>query len=104
MKTEVQTGIHLNLKIYHFQNPRFLEIEGFENDKFLSLDEFQSELQFSLMDPETKLYEDQKKEIRLIIFPGKTSIETKIHSEGFIAISSEEFMNSSLLIAMNPSE
>ena len=69
------------------------EIEGFENDKFLSLDEFQSELQFSLMvDPEIKLYEDQKKEIRLIIFPTKTSIETKIHSEGLIAISSEEFM------------
>ena len=38
------------------------EIEGFENDKFLSLDEFQSELQFSLMDPETKLYEDHKKD------------------------------------------
>ena len=70
------------------------EIEGFENDKFLSLDEFQSELQFSLMvDPEIKLYEDQKKEIRLIIFPTKTSIETKIHSEGLIAISSEEFMS-----------
>ena len=69
------------------------EIEGFENDKFLSLDEFQSELQFSLMDPETKLYADDKKEIRLIIFPTKTSIETKIHSEGLIAISSEEFMS-----------
>ena len=70
------------------------EIEGFENDKFLSLDEFQSELQFSLMvDPEIKLYEDQKKEIRLIIFPVKTSIEAKIHSEGLIAISSEEFMS-----------
>ena len=68
------------------------EIEGFENDKFLSLDEFQSELQFSLIDPETKLYADDKKEIRLIIFPTKTSIETKIHSEGLIAISSEEFM------------
>ena len=69
------------------------EIEGFENDKFLSLDELQSELQFSLMDPETKLYADDKKEIRLIIFPTKTSIETKIHSEGLIAISSEEFMS-----------
>ena len=73
------------------------EIEGFENDKFLSLDEFQSELQFSLMDPETKLYADDKKEIRLIIFPTKTSIETKIHSEGLIAISSEEFMSRKIL-------
>jgi thiol-disulfide isomerase/thioredoxin len=70
------------------------EIEGFENDKFLSLDEFQSELQFSLMvDSEIKLYADDKKEIRLIIFPTKTSIETKIHSEGLIAISSEEFIS-----------
>jgi len=46
-----------------------------------------------MVDPEIKLYEDQKKEIRLIIFPTKTSIETKIHSEGLIAISSEEFMS-----------
>ena len=73
------------------------EIEGFENDKFLSLDAFQSELQFSLMDPETKLFEDDKKEIRLILFPTKTSIETKIHSEGLIAISSEEFMSRKII-------
>ena len=69
------------------------EIEGFENDKFLSLDEFQSKLQYSLMDPETKIYADENKLIRLIIFPRKVSTETKIYSEGLIAISSEEFMS-----------
>ena len=39
------------------------EIKGFENDKFLSLDELQSELQSVIMDPETKLYADDKKTI-----------------------------------------
>ena len=69
------------------------EIEGFENDKFLSLDEFQSKLQYVIMDPETKIYADDNKLIQLIIFPKKTSIETKIYSEGLIEISSEEFMS-----------
>ena len=69
------------------------EIEGFENDKFLSLDEFQSKLQYSLMDPETKIYADENKLIRLIIFPRKVSTETKIYSEGLIEVSSEEFMS-----------
>ena len=73
------------------------EIEGFENDKFLSLDEFQSELQNVMMDPETKLYADDKKTIQLIVFPKKVAIETKIHSEGLIAISSEEFMSRKIL-------
>ena len=72
------------------------EIKGFENDKFLSLDEFQSRLQYILMDPETKLYADDKKQIRLIIFPTETTIETKIHSKGLIAISSEDFMSRKL--------
>jgi len=72
------------------------EIKGFENDKFLSLDEFQSRLQYILMDPETKLYADDKKQIRLIIFPTETTIETKIHSKGLIAISSEDFMSRNL--------
>ena len=72
------------------------ETKGFENDKFLSLDEFQSRLQYILMDPETKLYADDKKQIRLIIFPTETTIETKIHSEGLIAISSEDFMSRKL--------
>jgi hypothetical protein len=68
------------------------ETKGFENDKFLSLDEFQSELQYVIMDPETKLYADDKKIIQLIVFPKKASIEAKIYSEGLNAISSEEFM------------
>lgn len=72
------------------------EIKGFENDKFLSLDEFQSRLQYILMDPETKLYADDKKQIRLIIFPTETTIETKIHSKGLIAISIEDFMSRKL--------
>ena len=72
------------------------ETKGFENDKFLSLDEFQSRLQYILMDPETKLFADDKKQIRLIIFPTETTIETKIHSEGLIAISSEDFMSRKL--------
>ena len=72
------------------------ETKGFENDKFLSLDGFQSKLQYILMDPETKLYADDKKQIRLIIFPTETTIETKIHSEGLIAISSEDFMSRKL--------
>ena len=72
------------------------EIKGFENDKFLSLDEFQSELQNVIMDPETKLYADDKKIIQLIVFPKKVAIETKIHSEGLIAISSEDFMSRKL--------
>ena len=62
----------------------------------LSLDGFQSKLQYILMDPETKLYADDKKQIRLIIFPTETTIETKIHSEGLIAISSEDFMSRKL--------
>jgi len=45
------------------------------------------------MDPETKIYADDNKLIQLIIFPKKTSIETKIYSEGLIEISSEEFMS-----------
>jgi thiol-disulfide isomerase/thioredoxin len=73
------------------------ETKGFENDEFLSLDEFQSELQYAIMDPETKIYADDKKVIQLVIFPKKTSIETKIHSEGLIAISSEEFMSRKIL-------
>ena len=72
------------------------ETKGFENDKFLSLDEFQSELQNVIMDPETKLYADDKKTIQLIVFPKKVAIETKIHSEGLIAISSEDFMSRKL--------
>ena len=72
------------------------ETKGFKNDKFLSLDEFQSRLQYILMDPETKLFADDKKQIRLIIFPTETTIETKIHSEGLIAISSEDFMSRKL--------
>ncbi|MDA9373647.1 TlpA family protein disulfide reductase [bacterium] len=72
------------------------EIKGFENDKFLSLDEFQSELQNVIMDPETKLYADDKKMIQLIVFPKKVAIETKIHSDGLIAISSEDFMSRKL--------
>ena len=72
------------------------EIKGFENDKFLSLDEFQSELQNVIMDPETKLYADDKKVIQLIVFPKKVAIETKIHSEGLIEISSEDFMSRKL--------
>ena len=67
------------------------EIEGFENDKFLSLDEFQSELQLVIMDPETKLYADDKKIIQLIVFPKKALIEAKIYSEGLIEISKEDF-------------
>jgi thiol-disulfide isomerase/thioredoxin len=72
------------------------EIKGFENDKFLSLDEFQSELSSVIMDPETKLYADDMKMIQLIVFPKKVAIETKIHSEGLIAISSEDFMSRKL--------
>ena len=72
------------------------ETQGFENDEFLSLDKFQSKLQYAIMDPETKLYADDKKEIRLIIFPTETTIETKIYSEGLIAISSEDFMSRKL--------
>ena len=72
------------------------ETKGFENDKFLSLDEFQSELQNVIMDPETKLYADDKKTIQLIVFPKKVAIETKIHSEGLIAISSEDFISRKL--------
>ena len=72
------------------------EIKGFENDKFLSLDEFQSELSSVIMDPETKLYVDDMKMIQLIVFPKKVAIETKIHSEGLIAISSEDFMSRKL--------
>ena len=72
------------------------ETKGFENDKFLSLDEFQSELQNVIMDPETKLYADDKKTIQLIVFPKKVAIETKIHSEGLIAISNEDFMSRKL--------
>ena len=72
------------------------EIKGFENDKFLSLDEFQSELSSVIMDPETKLYADEMKMIQLIVFPKKVAIETKIHSEGLIAISSEDFMSRKL--------
>ena len=72
------------------------EMKGFENDNFLSLNEFQSRLQYILMDPETKLFADDKKQIRLIIFPTETTIETKIHSEGLIAISSEDFMSRKL--------
>ena len=63
------------------------ETKGFENDKFLSLDELQSELQSVIMDPETKLYADDKKTIQLVVFPKKVAIETKIHSEGLIALS-----------------
>jgi thiol-disulfide isomerase/thioredoxin len=72
------------------------EIKGFENDKFLSLDEFQSELSSVIMDPETKLYADDMKMIQLIVFPKKVAIETKIHSEGLIAISYEDFMSRKL--------
>ena len=72
------------------------ETKGFENDKFLSLDEFQSELQNVMMDPETKLYADDKKTIQLIVFPKKVAVETKIHSEGLIAITSEDFMSRKL--------
>ena len=72
------------------------ETKGFENDKFLSLNEFQSELQNVMMDPETKLYADDKKTIQLVVFPKKVAIETKIHSEGLIAISSEDFMSRKL--------
>ena len=72
------------------------EIKGFENDKFLSLDEFQSELSSVIMDPETKLYVDDMKMIQLIVFPKKVAIETKIHSEGLIAISYEDFMSRKL--------
>lgn len=72
------------------------EIKGFENDKFLSLDEFQSELSSVIMDPETKLYADDMKTIQLIVFPKKVAIETKIHSEGLIAISYEDFMSRKL--------
>ena len=61
------------------------EVKGFENDKFLSLDEFQFDLSSVIMDPETKLYADDKKMIQLIVFPKKVAIETKIHSEGLIA-------------------
>lgn len=73
------------------------EIKGFENNKFLSLDEFKSRLQYLLMAPETKIYTDENKLIRFIIFPRKVSIETKIHSEGLIAISSEDFMSREIL-------
>ena len=72
------------------------EVKGFENDKFLSLDEFQFDLSSVIMDPETKLYADDKKMIQLIVFPKKVAIETKIHSEGLIAISSEDFMSRKL--------
>ena len=72
------------------------EIKGFENDKFLSLDEFQSELSNVIMDPETKLYADDMKMIQLIVFPKKVAIETKIHSEGLIAISYEDFKSRKL--------
>jgi hypothetical protein len=72
------------------------EIKGFENDKFLSLDEFQSELSSVIMDPETKLYADDMKMIQLIVFPKKVAIETKIHSEGLIAISYEDFKSRKL--------
>ena len=72
------------------------EIKGFGNDKFLSLGEFQSELQNVMMDPETKLYADDKKTIQLIVFPKKVAIETKIHSEGLIAITSEDFISRKL--------
>ena len=72
------------------------EVKGFENDKFLSLDEFQFDLSSVIMDPETKLYADDKKMIQLIVFPKKVAIETKIHSEGLIAISSEDFMSRNL--------
>ena len=72
------------------------ETKGFENDKFLSLDEFQSELQSVIMDPETKLYADDKKTIQLVVFPKKVAIETKIHSEGLIALSSEDFVSRKL--------
>ena len=69
------------------------DVKGFENGQFLSLDEFQSKLQYSLMDPETKIYADDKMVIQLIVFPKKVSIETKIYSEGLIEVSSEEFMS-----------
>ena len=72
------------------------EIKGFDNDKFLSLDELKSKLQNVIMDPETKLYADDKKMIQLIVFPTETTIETKIHSKGLIAISSEDFMSRKL--------
>ena len=72
------------------------EIKGFENDKFLSLDEFQSELSSVIMDPETKIYADDMKMIQLIVFPKKVAIETKIHSEGLIAISYEDFKSRKL--------
>ena len=72
------------------------EVKGFENDKFLSLDEFQSDLSSVIMDPETKLYADDKKMIQLIVFPKKVAIETKIHSEGLIAISYEDFKSRKL--------
>jgi len=60
------------------------------------LDEFQSELQSVIMDPETKLYADDKKTIQLVVFPKKVAIETKIHSEGLIALSSEDFVSRKL--------
>ena len=69
------------------------DVKGFENGQFLSLDEFQSKLEYSLMDPETKIYADDKMVIQLIVFPKKVSIETKIYSEGLIEVSSEEFMS-----------
>jgi len=72
------------------------ETKGFENDKFLSFDEFQSELQNVLMDPETKIYADENKLIQLIVFPKKVASETKIHSEGLIAISREDFKSRKL--------
>ena len=65
------------------------ETKGFENDKFLSLDEFQSELQLVIMDPETKLYADDKKIIQLIVFPKKSLIEAKIYSDYGMQIDSQ---------------